>query len=108
MFIWSGSNEYVLRVYPQGRRTDADILRELDFMAYVRHGDLPVPAVIPSLDGEPLVTCDLDGQHWQCVLMERAPGEHLAALTPTLIDHMAHVQAVMHLLGERYAQRRTP
>jgi len=107
LFIWSRRKKYVLRVYPQKKESDADILLELDFMSYLRNNGLPTPAIISSSDNEPLVVCELDNNQWQCVLMEHAIGAHPEAFTPALLDHMAPLQARMHTLGEQYANTHT-
>ena len=103
LLVWSQRKKYVLRVYPQKKKSDADILLELDFMAHLRNNGLPTPAIISSSDHQPLVVCELDHNKWQCVLMEHAIGTHPEAFTPALLDHMALLQAQMHKLGEQYA-----
>ena len=104
LLVWSQRKKYVLRVYPQQKKSDADILLELDFMTHLRNDGLPLPAIISSSDHQPLVVCELDQQNWQCVLMEHAQGAHPEAFTPLLLDHMATLQAQMHTLGEQYAK----
>ncbi len=104
LLVWSQSNTYVLRVYPQQKKSDAAILLELDFMSHLRKNGLPFPAIISSSDNQPLVVCELADKQWQCVLMEHAQGAHPEAFTPPLLDHMATLQASMHTLGEQYAQ----
>jgi Ser/Thr protein kinase RdoA (MazF antagonist) len=104
LLVWSQKNRYVLRIYPQGRKSNEEILLELDFMSYLRNNGLPVPAIISSSDQESLlVVYTLDHQKWQCTLAEYASGTHPEALTPALLDHMALLQARMHMLGEQYA-----
>src|SRR5437867_6880590 len=58
LIVWSQRQNYVLRVYPQNKKRDADILLELDFMSQLRQHGLPVPAIMPSADNRPLVLCD--------------------------------------------------
>jgi Ser/Thr protein kinase RdoA (MazF antagonist) len=103
LLVWSQRKKYVLRVYPQKKKSDADILLELDFMSHLRNNGLPLPAIISSSDNQPLVVCELDHNKWQSVLMEHAQGAHPEAFTPALLDHMAPLQARMHTLGEQYA-----
>ena len=103
LLVWSQRKKYVLRIYPQKKKSDADILLELDFMSHLRKNGLPLPAIVSSSDHQPLVVCELDHQQWQCVLMEYAIGTHPEALPPALLDHMAFLQARMHMLGEQYA-----
>lgn len=106
LLVWSQRKKFVLRIYPQKKKSDADILLELDFMAHLRANGLPIPAIIPSSDNRPLVTCALDHQKWQCVLLEHAIGARPDPFTPALLDHMACLQARMHTLGEQYAKTR--
>jgi len=104
LLVWSLRKKYVLRVYPQKKKSDADILLELDFMSHLRKNGLPTPAIISSSDNQPLVVCELDHKKWQSVLMEYAIGAHPEAFTPALLDQMAPLQARMHTLGEQYAK----
>jgi Ser/Thr protein kinase RdoA (MazF antagonist) len=104
LIVWSQRKRYVLRVYPQNKKSDADILLELDFMSHLRKNDLPVPAIISSADNQPLVICDFGNKKWQSVLMEHAQGAHLTAYTPAVLDDMATLQARMHTIGEQYAK----
>ena len=107
LLVWSRRKKYVLRVYPQQKKSNAAILLELDFMSYLRNNGLPLPAIISSSENELVVICELDHQNWQCVLMEYVQGAHPEAFTPALLDHMALLQAQMHTLGEQYAQTHT-
>ena len=63
LMVWSERKKYVLRVYPQKKKSDADILLELDFMSYLRNNGLPLPAIISSSENEPAVICELDHQN---------------------------------------------
>ena len=96
LLVWSQRKKYVLRVYPQQKKSDADILLELDFMTHLKNHGLPLPAIISSSDHQPFVVCELDQQKWQCVLMEHAQGAHPGAFTPALLDQMATLQAQTH------------
>ena len=96
---------YVLRVYRQDKKSDADIRRELDFMEALRRGGLPLPTLRRTTQGETLLTLRLTGQPWQCLLMDHAPGRHPTRYTSALLANMAQHQAHMHLLGREYAQR---
>jgi len=104
LLVWSQRKKYVLRVYPQKKKSDADILLELGFMSHLRNNGLPLPAIISPSDNQPLVVYELDHNKWQCVLMEHAQGTHPEAFTTALLDHMATLQAQMHTLGEQYAK----
>ena len=50
LLVWSERKKYVLRVYPQKKKNDADILLELDIMSHLRKNGLPLPAIISSSD----------------------------------------------------------
>jgi Ser/Thr protein kinase RdoA (MazF antagonist) len=107
LIVWSERKTYVLRVYPQQTKSDAAILRELDFMAHLRTSGLPVPAIRSSSDSQPFVVCEFGNQQWQSVLMEHARGAHPTAYTPALLDELARLHARMHILGEQYAATHT-
>src|SRR5437016_11686013 len=95
LLVWSRRKKYVLRVYPQKKKSDADILLELDFMSHLRNNGLPIPAIVSSSNHQGLVVCELDHKKWQCVLMKHAQGVHPEAFTPALLDHMATSQGQM-------------
>src|SRR5438034_11527059 len=82
LIVWSGTKKYVLRVYPQNKKSDTEIRLELDFMAYLRKNDLPLPAIISSSDNQPLLISEFDDKKWQSVLMDYAEGTHPPAYTP--------------------------
>src|SRR5207248_10979863 len=62
LLVWSRRKKYVLRVYPQKKKSDADILLELDFMSHLRNNGLPLPAIISSSDNQPFVVCEVGDQ----------------------------------------------
>jgi Ser/Thr protein kinase RdoA (MazF antagonist) len=104
LIVWSMRKRYVLRVYPQNKKSDADILLELDFMSHLRKNGLPLPTIISSSDNQPFVICEFGNKKWQSVLMEHAQGAHLTAYTPAVLDDMATLQARMHNIGKQYAE----
>jgi Ser/Thr protein kinase RdoA (MazF antagonist) len=104
LIVWSEKKKYVLRVYPQNKKSDAAILLELDFMSHLRKNGLPLPAIISSSDNQPFVVCEFGNKKWQSVLMEHAQGAHPKAYTPAVLDNMATLQARMHTIGEQYAK----
>src|SRR2546426_1345162 len=65
LLVWSATSRYVLRIYPENQRSDSEIQRELDFMALLRARGLPVPEVIPTADGKPLLRAAYGGKQWQ-------------------------------------------
>lgn len=104
VIITSGVRKYVLRVYPQQAKNDAEIELEIDFMAALRKEDLPVPQIISSGQPGELVITEIDGLGWQSILMEFASGEHPRMYTLALVQDMAKAQAAMHNIGMPYAQ----
>jgi Ser/Thr protein kinase RdoA (MazF antagonist) len=102
LFVTSGVHRRVLRVYRQGARTDAEVALELSYMNACRRRGLPIPQVVPTVDGRDFAVLELGGRRWLCVLMEFAAGRHPAVYTPRLLDHMAVLQARMHLVGTEY------
>ncbi|GER23786.1 hypothetical protein NCCP1664_22810 [Zafaria cholistanensis] len=52
---------YALRIHRYGHRTDAEVRTENDYMVALREAGLPVPEVVPSVDGEFFALVD-DGQ----------------------------------------------
>jgi len=105
LIIWSDDHKYVLRVYRQHKKSDSDIRLELDFMKALHDEGLPLPVMLPSMVGDPLVIAKLHGQRWQSVLMNYAAGEHPKSYSPTLAVDMAKIQARMHVVGKGYARR---
>jgi Ser/Thr protein kinase RdoA (MazF antagonist) len=104
LIVWSQRKRYVLRVYPQNKKSDAAILLELDFMSHLRKQGLPVPAIISSSNKQLLVLCEFGNKQWQSVLMEYAQGTHPEVYTPAVLDDMATLQARMHHIGIQYAE----
>jgi hypothetical protein len=65
LIVWSQRKKYVLRVYPQKKKSDAAILLELDFMSHLRNNGLPLPAIISSSDNQPFVVYEFGNKKWQ-------------------------------------------
>jgi Ser/Thr protein kinase RdoA (MazF antagonist) len=103
LIVASGAQRRILRVYRQAARTDAQVALELDFMDAARRRGLPVPRVMPTVDGEEFAVVQIAGGRWQCVLMEFVSGAQPALYTPGLLENMAGLQASMHHVGVEYA-----
>lgn len=71
--VWSDRKKYVLRVYPQHKKSNVDILLALDFMAYLKKKSLPVLATISTSDNPSLLVFEYDNKKWQSVLYDVYP-----------------------------------
>src|SRR5437016_13154448 len=89
LLVWSRRKKSVLRVYPQKKKSDADILLELDFMSNLRNNGLLLPCIISSSDNQPFVVCEVVNQNWQSVRMEHAEGAQPESYTTAVRDHRA-------------------
>lgn len=103
--IESDGKKYVLRVYAQNKRTNEDILFEVSFQDYLRSHDIPIPVIYPNKEGEELTVTEIDGKHWQSILMQFAEGKSVTEHpSTTLIIELAQLQAKMHILGATFAE----
>ncbi len=102
IFIESGGQKYVLRIYRQ-RKTDAEL--ELAFQNYLRERRIPIPRVFANLSGSELIVVEVEGRKWQAILMEFADGLNNVDYTPKIIQQLSLFQARMHLLGIEFAER---
>jgi Ser/Thr protein kinase RdoA (MazF antagonist) len=95
---------FVLRIYRKSKKTDQEIVREVDFMQYLTSHDLPVPKVERTQDGECFSKIVLSDEvwEWQAILMQFVKGTHPKSYNLPLISDMASKQARMHLLGQKY------
>lgn len=105
LIAYTDGGKYVLRVYRQNKKSDDEILRELDFMRVMREQRLPVPHVVPSTHGLYLEVVNLEGRPWQCIVMDYVRGTHPKTYTPVLVNEMADLQATMHRVGQSYMRQ---
>jgi len=103
--VRSAGKEYVLRIYAQRGKHDADIMLEIRFQDYLREHGIPIPLIYLNKEGKELTLSEIDGKAWQCVLMEFVEGESVTERPPeSLIAELGRLQARMHILGMEFAQ----
>jgi Ser/Thr protein kinase RdoA (MazF antagonist) len=102
VIVNTDSGKFVLRIYRQNKKIDAEIKEEIGFTNFLTQNKLPVPKVVLNSQQEQLTATTVDGLRWQVILMEYMPGTHAERYTSPLVKSMAQVQAEMHLLSERY------
>lgn len=102
--IESGGEKYVVRVYAQGKK-DEDIAFEISFQDYLRVRSIPIPVIHPNKNGKELTVVEIDGKHWQVILMDFVEGQSVT-VKPSyeLIAELANLQAKMHLLGMEFVR----
>jgi Ser/Thr protein kinase RdoA (MazF antagonist) len=74
--VRAGGERFVLRVYPRGWRTDADVRYELDVLVHLDRKRVPVAAPIARRDGELLGRVAAPEGERQAVLFAFAPGNN--------------------------------
>ncbi len=105
VYIKTDQQEYVLRIYCQNKKTDNDILLEIEFQKYLRANGIPIPFLYRTNENQELGIVTIDNKRWQVVLMEFKEGKSIEAHpTPELLTQLAHIQAKMHLLGIKFAE----
>jgi Ser/Thr protein kinase RdoA (MazF antagonist) len=102
VLVTSTSGDFVLRVYRQDKKTDADILLEIDFARFLHENELPIAVALPNVNGEYISHIQESSATWQAILMIRSQGEHAKHYSELLISELAHVQARMHILAANY------
>src|SRR3989344_510825 len=85
----------VLRVYPRDKR-DPKILREFAFMEYLAERGIPVPRILPAVNGEKIARYRHRRTFWKCMLAVRLPGGHPRVYRRRLLSQLARMQARMH------------
>jgi Ser/Thr protein kinase RdoA (MazF antagonist) len=96
------SGIYVLRVYRQHKKSDKEIERELEFVAYLGRHSIPVALPIVNLNKESISHMEQDGYTWQAILMQYMPGGHPDYYSKGLLKSLATIQAKMHNLAAVY------
>ncbi len=103
IYIRSKNKELILRFYAQHRKTDEDIIFELNFQNYLRENEIPIPKIYTSINGDQLTFLVINRKKWQIVLMEFISGTSKTDHTPELIKELSLLQARMHILGTRFS-----
>lgn len=101
--ITSNGRQYVLRIYALNRKTDDQILFELDFQNYLRRNGVPIPNVCTTIAGDKLTIVHANKKRWQVVLFEFVEGRSKTRNhTLRLTKELALLQARMHVLGRQF------
>jgi Ser/Thr protein kinase RdoA (MazF antagonist) len=95
--VWSGSDSYILRIYPAQRRTLSAINAELEFLSYLCAHGAPVSIPVVQSHGERLLALDAPEGIRYAVLFTYAQGaplgENLAAIQ-TYGRALAHIHRI--------------
>lgn len=103
--VFTKDGVFVLRVLRIGKKSDSDLVRELDFMKYLRTDDLPVPEIFQTSSGKKFYKFkDNKGRIFKCVLMEFMPGKHVTKYSRLQLANLAQTTAKLENLGESYAE----
>jgi Ser/Thr protein kinase RdoA (MazF antagonist) len=99
--LWTSQGPYILRVYPNRRRTRPDIEAELEFLAYLHAQGLSVSVTVAGVNGERLLTLQAPEGRRYAALFTYAPGELLGE-NLTAIHHYGHTLAHLHALADAW------
>jgi Ser/Thr protein kinase RdoA (MazF antagonist) len=77
VLIISDQEKYFLRVQRLHKKTDAELELELQYLAYLRNKNLPVPIVVKNKFGKNFSIFSDLGLNWQIILFQSLPGIHL-------------------------------
>jgi Ser/Thr protein kinase RdoA (MazF antagonist) len=103
--VTAASGAAILRIYPAGRRTEAEILAELDVLAYLHAAGLSVSVPIRHPTGERLLALQAPEGTRYAVLFTYAPGQPLSQhCTPQNVRAFGHMLAQMHVLMDQLPQ----
>jgi Ser/Thr protein kinase RdoA (MazF antagonist) len=105
LIVTGQDGKYVFRIYRQGKKTNAHIQAEIDFVAYLDKNHIPVPSVIKNSAGEDITVFESRSRQWQLVVMDFVKGSHPDTISPELLAGIATTQAQMHVLAANYTHR---
>lgn len=92
----------VVRVYRQNKKTDEEILQEIEFTEYLYKKGIPVAPIHWNSKGNRITILEIDNQRWQCIVMDKLSGTHAKKYTDELLQDMASIQAKMHSLADKF------
>lgn len=105
LLIDNKKEKYILRIYAQNSKSDAEIAFELSFQDYLRTHKIPIPLIYKNTARKELTIENVGGKQWQCILMEFIDGQSVTEhASLQLITELATIQAKMHLLGIEFAK----
>ena len=103
--VTAAAGPTILRIYPAQRRTEMDILAELDVLAYLQAAGISVSVPILQRDGERLLTIQAPEGARYAALFTYAPGQPLSQqCTPPTARAFGRMLAEMHVLTDRWPQ----
>jgi Ser/Thr protein kinase RdoA (MazF antagonist) len=95
----------ILRIYPAQRRTETDILAELDVLAYLQAASVAVSVPILQRDGQRLLSIQAPEGVRYAALFTYAPGQPLSQqCTPPNVRAFGRMLAQVHGLADRWPQ----
>jgi Ser/Thr protein kinase RdoA (MazF antagonist) len=95
--ISAATGPAILRIYPAQRRTELEILAELDVLIYLHAAGIAVSVPIPQRNGERLLVIQVPEGTRYMVLFTYAPGQPLSQqLTPP------NARVFGHMLAQRW------
>ena len=97
--------KFVIRVYRHSKKSDSDILREIDFMELLHDNKIVVPRILPNTSGEKLSKINLDNKEWSVIAMEYIAGHHPEQYNDKIIAQLAVSHAAIHKIGIRFAKQ---
>lgn len=98
----TNDQRYAMRIYRQDKKSDGQIVSELNFMAYLRQNGIPLPDIILNTQNQAITLLDSSDNTWQVIAMEHIDGEHINKPSAELLSDIATTQATMHLLANNY------
>ncbi|MCW1908392.1 MAG: phosphotransferase [Candidatus Saccharibacteria bacterium] len=104
LFIETSSGDYVLRIYRQAKKSESEILLEINFVTYLYEHGLPVAKPLPNTTGSTVTQFRLNTASWFAILMPRMKGTHATSYSDELIASLAKLQAKIHLLAPSFKE----
>ncbi len=103
--VTAASGPAILRIYPASRRTEAEILAELDVLAYLHAADVSVSVPIRQRSGEQLLTIQAPEGVRCAALFTYAPGRPLSQqCTPQYAHAYGQALAQVHTVADTLPQ----
>jgi Ser/Thr protein kinase RdoA (MazF antagonist) len=103
--VTAASGSTILRIYPARRRTETEILAELDVLAYLHAAGLSVSVPICQTSGEQLLTVQAPEGTRSAALFTYAPGRPLSQdCTPQHARAYGQVLAQVHTIADTMPQ----
>lgn len=102
LIVASLNDKYVFRIYRQGKKTNAHIQAEIDFVAYLGKNRIPVPSIAKNNAGQQITVFESESRQWQLVVMRFVKGSHPTTIPAKLLADIATTQAQMHVLATDY------